>query len=122
MQNKYFIRVVLATALLLVAVCGCRSPRRGEPIAGPRPVSEPALARGRTIFQQQCHHCHPGGEGGLGPTLNDKPSPAFLIKTQVRLGLGTMPGFNKDRISPEELDDLTTYMLASRRAKNEQAK
>jgi mono/diheme cytochrome c family protein len=68
------------------------------------------------VFQQHCHQCHPGGEGGLGPALNDKPAPAFLIKTQVRLGLGTMPGFDKAQISPEELDDLAAYMLASRKA------
>ena len=39
------------------------------------------------------------GEAGLGPEINDKPLPGFLIKFQVRHGMGTMPSFKKDRIS-----------------------
>src|SRR5688572_581576 len=46
---------------------------------------------------QHCHQCHPFGQGGLGPALNDKPAPRFLVKTQVRLGFGTMPGFSKNQ-------------------------
>ena len=116
MTNTTFIRGVCATAALFIAATGCHSVRRAEPIAGPRPTSEPTLAQGRSVFQQHCHQCHPGGEGGLGPSLNDKPAPGFLIKTQVRLGLGAMPGFGKDKINAQELDALTAYMLASRKA------
>jgi mono/diheme cytochrome c family protein len=103
--------------VILLTLVGCRSARRGEPIIGPSSISDPAVARGRLVFQQHCHQCHPGGEGGLGPALNNKPAPAFLIKTQVRLGLGAMPGFEKERIDSEELDDLTTYIIWLRRAR-----
>src|SRR5688572_10533611 len=94
----------VAAFLGVVALSGaCGSVRRGEPIAGPLPLDDPAVARGRVGFMQFCQRCHPGGEGGLGPALNDKPAPGFLIKTQVRLGLGKMPGFSEDVLPSEQL-------------------
>lgn len=36
--------------------------------------------------------------------INNKPLPGFLIKFQVRNGLGAMPAFSKEHVSPEELD------------------
>ena len=113
-------RVILLTAALLVAVVvfvGCSSPRRGEAIGRPVQISSVETQRGQIVFQQHCHRCHPGGEGGLGPSLNDKPAPKFLMKTQVRAGLGAMPEFHKEKISSEELNDLMAYLLALRRAR-----
>jgi mono/diheme cytochrome c family protein len=62
-----------------------------------------------------CQKCHPGGEAGLGPALNDKPLPVFLMRFQVRKGLGAMPAFPESRISGDELDDLLKYVVAFRR-------
>jgi hypothetical protein len=104
---------VLALLSLLVA---CHSTRRGEPITGPIPISDPKILRGRLVFYRNCHQCHPGGEAGLGPALNNKPAPVFLMKTQVRVGLGAMPPFTKDQIPPEELDDLMAYLITLRKA------
>jgi mono/diheme cytochrome c family protein len=109
-------KACLALALLILVVAGCRSGRRGEPLTGLVPMTSPEVAKGQKVFMQHCHQCHPFGQGGLGPALNDKPAPRFLMKTQVRLGLGAMPGFSKDKITPEELDDLMDYVLAVRRA------
>src|SRR5688500_8098883 len=95
--NRAYTLAALAGALVLMA--GCGSPRRGEPISGVVPLKEPDIERGAVVFQRYCHQCHPGGEGGLGPSLNDKPAPGWLMKTQVRLGLGTMPSFKEDVIS-----------------------
>jgi mono/diheme cytochrome c family protein len=116
-QWRHRTAVCLVVAFLAAAVSGCRSPRRGEAAGAPLHVSSPAIEHGRATFQQHCYRCHPGGEGGLGPSLNEKPLPVFLMKTQVRHGLGSMPGFNKDEISPHEMDDLMAYMLALRRAR-----
>ena len=58
--------------------------------------------------------CHPGGEGGLGPSLNDKLLPAVAIRTQVRHGLGVMPHFPEKEIPPKELEALVAYMKALR--------
>jgi mono/diheme cytochrome c family protein len=110
-------RAVALSLLILVVLASvsCRSVRRGEPIQGKLDASDSAIARGERVFAQNCHACHPGGEGGLGPGINDKPFPKFLMKTQVRRGLGTMPSFDKHTISPEELDDLMKYIVALRR-------
>ena len=103
-------RAWLAGMAILLVMVGCGSPRRGEPLSGPLRLEDPGLARGRMAFQQHCHSCHPGGEGGLGPSLNDKPLPGFLVKRQVRWGLGVMPSFDEEQISGEELDHLVQYM------------
>jgi mono/diheme cytochrome c family protein len=104
----------LAAASLLAAAAAC-SARRGEPIAGPFTSSSGSVQRGERVFQQHCSKCHPGGEAGLGPGINDKPLPKFLMKIQVRRGLGAMPSFSDGRISDDELDDLVEFLVAYRR-------
>ena len=111
---KTFILLVCVSGVL--ASIGCHSARRGEPLTGEVPVADQKVQRGQVVFMRNCNQCHPHGEGGLGPVLNDKPAPRFLMKTQVRTGLGTMPAFDKRKITPEELDDLMEYVLALRRA------
>ena len=64
---------------------------------------------------RHCHECHPKGEGGLAPSINDKPLPGFLIRLQVRRGLGAMPEFGPHRISDAELEDLIAYLRELRR-------
>ena len=100
---------------LIVSVAGCRSPRRSQPVAGELQNSSAEVEHGRRVFMQHCHMCHPGGEGGLGPSINDKPLPAFAMKTQVRIGAGVMPSFDKHHIAAEDLDALTAYLKALRK-------
>lgn len=57
-----------------------------------------------------CHQCHPGGMAGLGPSLNDKPLPGFLVRTQVREGLGAMPSFDEDELNDADLDQLVAFV------------
>nr|MBP7323931.1 cytochrome c [Deltaproteobacteria bacterium] len=61
-----------------------------------------------------CHPCHPGGEAGLGPALNNEPLPDFMIGLQVRHGFGAMPSFLDKRLSDQELEDLLTYLKTLR--------
>ncbi|WDT80226.1 MAG: cytochrome c [Candidatus Manganitrophus sp.] len=61
----------------------------------PFTASSSTVTRGETIFMHACNQCHPKGEAGLGPALNNKPLPAFMIRFQVRHGLGAMPAFSK---------------------------
>lgn len=112
MSPAFSCSVGLLALIVLVASCG--SARRGEPIAGPIALS-PAAARGEKIFMRSCHECHPKGEGGLAPAINDKPLPGFLIRLQVRNGFGVMPEFGPDQISEAELDDLIVYLRELRR-------
>jgi mono/diheme cytochrome c family protein len=108
MNGRGWSRVVLATtAALFLSACG--SARRGEPIRGPLSLDEKAV-RGRNVFMRNCHSCHPGGEGGLAPAINNKPAPTFLKHIQVRHGLGAMPSFSHEEIGDAELDDLLHYL------------
>jgi mono/diheme cytochrome c family protein len=101
--------------LLLVLACAGCSARRSEPVAGPLRSSSPAVMQGEVAFDQHCSHCHPGGEKGLGPAINNKPLPGFLIKFQVRHGLGAMPAFSEREIEDEQLDAMVRYLKALRR-------
>jgi mono/diheme cytochrome c family protein len=75
----------------------------------------PLMARGEamhgeTVFMEHCHSCHPGGEAGLGPALNNKPLPGWAMRVQIRMGVGAMPAFSDREIAPENLDALIAYL------------
>jgi cytochrome c5 len=101
-------------AVLALLCVGC-SARRSEPIAGPFPIDLQQIAEGRKLFMVHCHQCHPGGEAGLGPAINNKPVPSFMIRLQVRKGFGAMPAFSEQEVSPEELEALLSYLEALRK-------
>lgn len=105
-MNSYLSFSTLALVVLLAAC----SARRGEPFYGPLPITSATLENGQQVFMRECHQCHPGGEAGLGPAINDKPLPRFMIRLQVRQGIGAMPAFSQDEISPEELDNLLLFL------------
>lgn len=113
---KTFAAAFACMAALLIAV-GCVTARRSEPIFGYVPAGAAEFDHGRRAFMQHCHACHPGGDAGLGPGLNNKPLPAGLIKFQVRHGLGAMPALKEDHLDPAELDALVAYVVALRKAK-----
>jgi mono/diheme cytochrome c family protein len=102
--------------MVLALATACSPPRRAEPLTGARvDTRSPVLATGEAVFHRWCNECHPGGESGLGTALNDKPWPGWMIRFQVRNGLGAMPRFGSDQISGDELDALVRYVLALRR-------
>lgn len=110
-----FLLALTAAVLFLAAVTGCGTARRGAPVQEAFEPTDPEIVEGEQVFMTFCHSCHPGGAAGLGPSLNDKPLPGFLIRFQVRNGLGVMPAFGEDLISPGELDALVAYMVTLRR-------
>jgi mono/diheme cytochrome c family protein len=91
------------------------SARRGEPLKGPLPIKSVAVADGQKVFMRECYQCHPGGEAGLGPAINNKPLPGFMIRLQVRNGIGAMPAFSQSEISAKEMDDLLEFLKELRR-------
>jgi mono/diheme cytochrome c family protein len=102
----------LAFFLVLVAACG-RS-HRGEP-QGPSVTPDSAHeARGAVLFRKLCFQCHPGGNSGLGPALNDKPLPEAAIRTQIREGVGAMPSFGEDQLSDGDVDAIADYIQEMR--------
>lgn len=109
-------RAALVLGLLAaLALAGCAAKRRGEPVMGQPVASSASLERGRTAFEQHCYKCHTQGEGGMGPIINDKPLPRFLMRLQVRHGLGAMPAFPPERLSDEDLEAVLDYIVALRR-------
>ena len=103
--------MVMGGALLLA---GCMTARRTEPAATALELADARVNRGRVVFFQQCHFCHPQGGAGLGPAIVNKPLPSFLMKLQVRHGLGAMPSFKDEKISDGDLDALVAYIKAVR--------
>jgi mono/diheme cytochrome c family protein len=104
----------LAVSLLiavLVLCNGCATARRRPPL-GAAPALTGRAAEGQVAFMEKCNRCHPGGEAGLGPALNNKPFPDFLKRFQVRHGLGVMPHFEKDQLSDAQLDAIIDYLKA----------
>ena len=71
---------------------------------------EGRLAEGQRVFMQQCNQCHVGGAAGVGPSLNDKHLPPWLIRFQVRHGLGSMPAFPPRVMSDRQVEDVVTYV------------
>jgi mono/diheme cytochrome c family protein len=105
----------LASLAALALALACGSARRRPPLAEPGGALDAEERRGERVYMRHCQPCHPGGEAGLGPSLNDKPLPGALVKTQTRHGLGSMPAFDERKISDEELDALAAYVAALRR-------
>jgi mono/diheme cytochrome c family protein len=108
--------LIFAAALL---TAGCHSIRRGEPIVGALQLTDPKVKNGRKVYMQHCQQCHPNGEAGLAPALNNKPAPRFLVKRQIRWGLGAMPSFNKREIPKGDLDDVVAFVMALRKQDSE---
>jgi mono/diheme cytochrome c family protein len=70
----------------------------------------PEVQLGERVFDANCSQCHPGGTGGLGPAINNKPLPGWLIEFQIRHGLGAMPAFSSEEVSDEEMDAVVKYL------------
>jgi mono/diheme cytochrome c family protein len=105
------LRMVLLATTFAVLGAGCATARRRPPLAAAPTLSQQASA-GQLAFMEKCNKCHPGGEAGLGPALNDKPFPDFLKRFQVRHGLGVMPHFPKEELSDTQLDAILDYLKA----------
>lgn len=96
--------------VVLILLSGCGTARRSEPLGNAPELDSAAELNGRRVFMAHCQACHEGGAGGLAPALNNKPLPAWLIRFQVRNGLGAMPGFSEAEISDAELNDVVAYL------------
>jgi mono/diheme cytochrome c family protein len=103
-----------ASVILLLALLACGRQHRGQPRAPEVQPDTAAEARGKRLFARFCYQCHPGGAGGLGPAINDKPLPAFAIKTQIRKGVGAMPAFDGNWLTDRQVADIAAYVQALR--------
>jgi mono/diheme cytochrome c family protein len=102
----------LILTFVVISVVGCKV-RRSEPVTGREfTANSERIANGERVYMAKCQKCHPGGEGGLGPSINANPAPSFLKRFQTRHGLGTMPSFPRSEISKKDLHDITAYLKA----------
>lgn len=108
-------RLLCAALLSLPMLASCGSARRSVPVTGPMVITDPQVALGERVFMAECSRCHPRGEAGLAPGINNKPLPGFLIKFQVRNGIGAMPAFSEEEISDAEVDAIVAYLKHMRR-------
>ncbi len=79
--------------------------------------------RGRTLFAQNCEHCHGVDAGGAAiGGENWAPSLAHATVTQlaeaIRVGPGEMPQFGEHQIDSRDLDDIATYLSSQRGSTN----
>ncbi len=86
---------------------------------------DPAIKEGRFVFKQNCQRCHPNGEAGVGPSLNNIHLPGFAIKGRVRsraflLWTGRMPQFDKHEITKKELNSLVRFMKAMEKGESKE--
>lgn len=68
---------------------------------------------GEQIFIRSCNTCHPGGEAGMGPSLENLGkhfAEDAKLKAFLRKGKGNMPAQTKDTLNDKELDDLVLYL------------
>jgi mono/diheme cytochrome c family protein len=107
-------KLVLIFLAIIAFSCSQKIVPPGE--RGPSLRSAKAV-RGQVIFMKNCNRCHPEGMGGLGPSIINKPLPGFMIKFQVRNGLGAMPSFKKERLSKDDLNNLVAYIRERHRSR-----
>lgn len=101
-----------ALAILFVAAglyAGCVA-RSGRTIVEPAANLTAPQQLGERMYMAHCNQCHPSGLAGLGPALNNKPLPGFMIKMQVRKGMGAMPPFDQAKIPDDSLVAIVDYL------------
>jgi mono/diheme cytochrome c family protein len=106
------IRTMLVIPLGLLAVA-CGSGRQSAPLVGELKLNA-EQRHGQVLFHKFCHQCHPHGEGGLGPAINNNPAPLAAVRLQVRSGLGAMPSFPDALIPDSDLEQLLAFVDAQR--------
>lgn len=108
--------VVLIFLLLFLGlqIHSCSAPRQTlytEPVDFPTED----LEKGKILFEEYCATCHPKAMSGLGPAIVNKPLPEFLIKFQIRNGVGVMPAFGEDILLDKEVEQIAEYLIYIRK-------
>lgn len=68
---------------------------------------------GEQLFIRSCNTCHPGGNKGFGPSLENVAehfADDAKLRAFLRKGKGMMPAQTKDTINDQEMDELIAYV------------
>lgn len=109
-------RHLLPATALLFALAACAPTAGPSATLEPLERADPQIALGQRVFAVQCHQCHPNAHEGLAPSIVGTPIPGWLIRVQVRQGLGQMPAFSDEELGDEALDAIIAYLSALRDA------
>lgn len=112
---KRLVALLILTALLFSLSC---KSRKEAPYIIPLANASNDVQEGKLLFNNFCNKCHPDGTAGLGPSIINKPFPDFLIRFQIRNGLGVMPAFKKDYLPDEDVKKIISYINALQEAGN----
>jgi len=102
-------RTAVLVTLCALALSACGPSRRGPAFGTPREFTEKEQ-EGRVLFMRHCNQCHPGGSGGLGPSINNKPLPSVAMRIQIRQGVGSMPAFTDEMLGDAQVDAIIAYL------------
>lgn len=97
-----------ATAAPTIAAATKAAPSVAPTAAAPAASGD--VTAGKTVFDQNCNGCHPGGDRGVGPALKGRNLSADVIKTTVRSGKGGMPAFPAAQVSDQQLNNVVAYV------------
>lgn len=77
------------------------------------PPADPVAAGKRTYMIAGCHQCHGTvGQGGVGPRLVPKPMPIEALTAFVRHSPRSMPAYDPQVLSDDELKRIHTYLTS----------
>jgi mono/diheme cytochrome c family protein len=97
----------IAAAVLTLGLTACTDPFAGK--------------TGEALYGQACAQCHGGDlSGGTGPDIGAGSNTDLNLSDRqlagvIEVGPGSMPGFG-DRLTPEQVDSLVTYVRSAQRA------
>ena len=97
-----------------------QQPTPEEWIESPSPTSPALIKQGRTLFLNNCAHCHGiDASGDEGPDLHDLEVSDRFISNQIAKGVkGEMPSFAK-KLQRDDITRLTAYLRSLAGEENE---
>lgn len=105
---------MLLLFLGVVWIHSCSTPKTA-PYAEVVELPSKELQEGRQLFSYHCATCHPEGKAGLGLSIINKPLPEFLMRFQIRKGIGAMPAFSEEVLSDAQVENIAEYLVYLRK-------
>ena len=98
-----------------LAITGGAAAQTAQSLGAPPGNAE----RGRKVFMEQlCYTCHgtfgQGGDRGSGPKIYPNPFPYAAFITQVRKPRQSMPHYDEQYVSDQDLADIYHYLFSTK--------